>query len=487
MTDTTSLAPVNQPDTVRQQIADHLAAHGDPRTDAPDTATTTMPGALELVIRGARVLTPDGEAPREVGIAGGRITAVEPLGTGLQAPRVITLDSDEVLMPGVVDAHVHVNEPGRTDWEGFTTATRAAAAGGVTTVIDMPLNSIPSTVTPEALEFKQLVATGQTFVDVGFWGGAVPGNRDYLRALHDAGVFGFKCFLLDSGVDEYPPLTPDALEDYLTTVAEFDGLMIVHAEDAESIAHAPEPHGGRFADFLASRPREAENLAIAEVVERTRRTGARAHILHLSSSDALPILRAAKDDGIDITAETCPHYLTLLAEDVPNGGTAYKCCPPIRESANRDLLWQALADGTIDYIASDHSPSTVELKDLERGDFGVAWGGIASVQVALPAVWTEARRRGIDLATVSTWMSSRPAERIGLQRKGKLAVGYDADLAVFAPEEEFVVDAAQLHHKNPVSAYDGRRLAGVVRRTLVRGEDVDGQRPGGRLLVRGKD
>jgi len=487
MTDTTvELADVNRPDVVQRQITDFLTAHGDPRASAARPARSTT-GDFDVVVRAARAVTPEGVIACEIGISDGRIVAVERLGSNLQAPEVIELADDETLIPGVVDAHVHVNEPGRTDWEGFWTATKAAAAGGVTTIIDMPLNSIPSTVTPEALEFKQLVATGQTFVDVGFWGGAVPGNRDYLRALHDAGVFGFKCFLLDSGVDEYPPLTPDALEDYLTTLAEFDGLMIVHAEDAETIAHAPEPHGGRFADFLASRPREAENLAIAQVIERARRTGARTHVLHLSSSDALPLLRAAKQDGVDITAETCPHYLTLLAEDVPNGGTAYKCCPPIREADNRELLWEALADGTIDYVASDHSPSTVELKDLEHGDFGAAWGGIASVQLELAAVWTEARRRRIGLDQVSGWLSAGPAARIGLQHKGKLATGYDADLVVFAPDEEFSVDAKQLHHKNPVSAYDGKRLTGVARRTFVRGTEVDFDQPRGRLLAHGTD
>ncbi len=485
MTESPTLAHVNQPDVVRQQIADFVAAHGDPRSS--DAGTTSTAGGIDLVIRGARVLVDGQEAPREVAVSGGRIAAIEPLGTGLQAPTVVVLGPDEVLMPGVVDAHVHVNEPGRTEWEGFATATRAAAAGGVTTIIDMPLNSIPSTVTGPGLDYKRMVASGQVFVDVGFWGGAVPGNREELRGLHDAGVFGFKCFLLDSGVDEFPPLTPDALQDYLTGLVEFDGLMIVHAEDAATIDAATPAHGTRYADFLNSRPREAENLAIAQVVERTRATGARTHILHLSSSDALPTLRAAKQDGIDITAETCPHYLTLSSEDVPGGGTAYKCCPPIRETANRDLLWEALADGTIDYIASDHSPSTVELKDIEHGDFGTAWGGIASVQLALPAVWTEARRRGIDLATVSEWMTIRPAERIGLRHKGKLAVGYDADLAVFAPDDEFVVDAAQLQHKNPVSAYDGKHLTGVVRRTFVRGVAVDGDTPAGRLLVHGTD
>lgn len=485
MTTDIALAAVNEPELVRQQIADFIAAHGDSLPEAADGAPSTT--GLELVIRGERVLTEHGILPREVAISGGRIASIEPLGTGLQAPRIIDLAADETLIPGVVDAHVHVNEPGRTEWEGFRTATKAAAAGGVTTIIDMPLNSIPSTVTEPALEFKRLVARGQTFVDVGFWGGAVPGNQHHLRPLYDAGVFGFKCFLLDSGVDEFPPLAPEMLDQYLQTLKAFDGLMIVHAEDAHLVDSAPPAAGNEYATFLQSRPREAENTAIAQVIDAVRRTGARAHILHLSSSDALPLLREAKREGLDITAETCPHYLTLLAEDVPNGGTAYKCCPPIREAGNRELLWEGLADGTIDYIASDHSPSTVELKDLEHGDFANAWGGIASVQLALPAVWSEAQRRGIPLATVSEWMSTRPAARLGLRSKGRLAVGYDADLAIFAPAEEFRVDAAQLQHKNPVSAYDGKTLGGVVRQTFVRGSAVDLEQPHGRLLRRGTD
>ncbi len=398
---------------------------------------------------------------------------------------MIELADDEILIPGLVDAHVHVNEPGRTDWEGFLSATKAAAAGGVTTLLDMPLNSIPSTVNRPALELKQLVAAGQVFVDVGFWGGAVPGNKAYLRELHDDGVFGFKCFLLHSGVDEFPHLEPDELEDYLELLHSYDALMIVHAEDSRAIDRAPNPEGDVYGRFLASRPRGAENLAIAEVIERTRWTGARTHILHLSSSDALPMLRSAKHDGLDLTVETCPHYLTLTAESVPNGSTAYKCCPPIREIGNREALWAGLLDGTIDYIASDHSPCTADLKDLENGDFGTAWGGIASVQLGLSLVWTEARRRGLSLQQVVDWMSTRPADRLRMTTKGRIALGYDADLAVFAPDEAYVVEAARLHHKNPITPYEGKVVAGVVRRTFVRGTEVDYATPRGRLIRRG--
>lgn len=439
----------------------------------------------DLVVRGRRIMTPAGERPREVGVTGGRITAVEPPGRRLDGVRVVELDDDEVLLPGLVDTHVHVNEPGRTEWEGFASATRAAAAGGVTTIVDMPLNSIPPTVDVAALRAKRAVAAGQAHVDVGFWGGAVPGNTGELRPLHDEGVFGFKCFLLHSGVDEFPPLDTDEMERDLAELAGFDALMIVHAEDATAIERAPAPRGARYRDFLRSRPRGAENLAIAQVIERARWTGARAHVLHVSSSDALPMLAGARRDGVRITAETCPHYLVLTAEEIADGATTHKCCPPIREAANRELLWDGLLDGTIDCVVSDHSPSTVELKRLDTGDFGLAWGGVSSLQLGLSLVWTEARRRGIGLRQVVEWMATRPAELVGLGAKGRIAAGCDADLVVFAPDDGYVVDPAALHHRNPVSAYAGRSLSGVVRRTVLAGRDVDlhGD-PRGRLLRR---
>jgi allantoinase len=309
----------------------------------PDTRTD-----YDLVIRGERIMTTAGEVPREVGIRDGRIVAIEPLGNGLLGTEVIELAADEVLLPGLVDTHVHVNEPGRTQWEGFASATRAAAAGGVTTIIDMPLNSIPPTTTVAALELKREVARDQAFVDVGFWGGAIPGNQADLRPLHDDGVFGFKCFLLHSGVEEFPHLEADEMEADMAVLKSFDSMMIVHAEDSRAIERAPSAEGDQYQKFLRSRPRGAENVAIAEVIERARWTGARAHILHLSSSDALPMIASAKRDGVRLTVETCPHYLTLIAEEIPNGATAYKCCPPIREVGNRELLWEGLLDGTID-------------------------------------------------------------------------------------------------------------------------------------------
>ena len=439
----------------------------------------------DVVFRGQRVLTTAGIAAREVGIRGGVIVAIEPLGNGLSGREVIELADDETLLPGLVDTHVHVNEPGRTEWEGFASATRAAAAGGVTTIIDMPLNSIPPTTTVEALKLKREVAGDQVFVDVGFWGGAVPGNKNELRPLHDEGVFGFKCFLLHSGVDEFPHLEADEMEQDMAELKSFDSLMIVHAEDSHAIDHAPHPGGDHYSTFLASRPRGAENKAVAEVIERARWTGARAHILHLSSSDALPMIATAKRDGVRLTVETCPHYLTLTAEEIPNGATAYKCCPPIREASNRELLWAGLQDGTIDCIVSDHSPSTLDLKDLENGDFAVAWGGVSSLQLGLSLIWTEARHRGIPLEQVLSWMAAKPAQLAGLGNKGQLAPGYDADLAVFAPDEAYVVDVSKLKHKNPITPYDDKALSGVVRQTYLRGTLIDGRTPTDKLISRG--
>jgi allantoinase len=441
---------------------------------------------LDVVVRAPRAVTGNGETGLCVGIVAGRIAEVAPLSARLDGARVVELGEDEVLLPGLVDTHVHVNEPGRTEWEGFATATCAAAAGGVTTLLDMPLNSVPPTVDVTALAAKKEAAAGKCSVDVGFWGGAVPGNLGDLRPLHEAGVFGFKCFLLDSGVEEFPPLSAAELEEHLRELATFDGLMIVHAEDPATIADAPQPHGRRYGDFLRSRPRGAEDRAIATVVGVTRRTGARTHVLHLSSADAVPLLADARREGLPITVETCPHYLSFDAESIGEGATSFKCCPPIREAENRERLWQALADGVVDCVVSDHSPCTAELKRLDVGDFGLAWGGVSSLQLGLPAVWTEARRRGHALADVVRWMAGQPARMAGLRTKGRLAVGCDADLCVFAPDESATVDVARLHHRNPVTPYAGRRLDGVVRSTWLRGVPIDlDTEPRGRFLTRG--
>lgn len=442
---------------------------------------------LDLVIRGRRVVRATGEQAGAVGIRDGRIVAISPYDADLDAATELRLGDDEVLLPGLVDSHVHVNDPGRTDWEGFTSATKAAARGGVTTIIDMPLNSIPPTCDVPALSLKRKTAETQAYVDVGFWGGAIPGNLADLRPLHDVGVFGYKCFLLHSGVDEFPPLDALQLEAAMRELSAFDGLLIVHAEDAHRIDEATPPNGASYLDFLHSRPRAAENEAVAGVIDLARETGCRVHILHVSSADVLPLIVKARNDGVRITAETCPHYLTFTAEDIPDGATQYKCCPPIREAANRELLWDGLRDGTIDLVVSDHSPSTIDLKHLDTGDFGAAWGGIASLQLGLPAIWTEARRRGFTLTDVARWMSAAPAAQTGLRTKGRIEIGQDADLCVFAPDDTFVVDARTLQHKNAITPYDGRTLAGVVRSTWLRGEPVDIEAgPRGRLLTRGE-
>ncbi|MEP6650861.1 MAG: allantoinase AllB, partial [Lapillicoccus sp.] len=418
----------------------------------------------DLLVRAGRAVLSDGERGVDVAVKDGRIVAVETPGSALgeRAAAVVELASDEVLLPGLVDSHVHVNDPGRTEWEGFETATKAAAAGGVTTLVDMPLNSIPPTVDVDALEVKRKAAD-ETWVDVGFWGGAVPGNIAHLRPLYESGVFGFKCFLLHSGVDEFPALAPAEVEAAMREIAAFDGLLIVHAEDPDEISHAANAGGRAYSEFLASRPRQAENLAVQHLVEQSRLTGCRIHILHVSSADALPLIRQAEADGVRISAETCPHYLTFTSEEIPEGATQYKCCPPIRESSNRDLLWEGLREGTIDIVVSDHSPSTADLKHFDTGDFGTAWGGISSLQLGLAAVWTEARQRGFTLSDVVGWMSRGPADQIGLSHKGRIAVGADADFAVFAPNDQQVIDAARLHHKNPITPYAGRPLSGVVR------------------------
>jgi allantoinase len=350
----------------------------------------------------------------------------------------------------------------------------------------MPLNSIPPTTTVDGLEIKRKAARDTAHVDVGFWGGAVPGNIGDLRGLHDAGVFGFKCFMTDSGVEEFPPLSAGQLEEYLGVLASYGAMMIVHAEDSAAIERAPAPRGRRYAEFLASRPRGSGNIAIAHLIEAARHTGASVHLLHLSSSDAVPMLRSARRDGITITVETCPHYLVFEAASIAAGATQFKCCPPIREADNREDLWAALGRGDVDCVVSDHSPCVPELKGLDHGDFGTAWGGISSLQIGLPAVWTEARRRGHGLGDVVRWMAQRPAEIAGLTRKGRIAPGCDADLVAFAPDAAFVVNPGRLYHRNPITPYADRALAGVVRRTWLRGAPVDDREPLGRLIRRGE-
>ncbi|MEO7261085.1 MAG: allantoinase AllB [Jatrophihabitantaceae bacterium] len=454
----------------------------------------------DLLLRARRIITAAGERPGAVRVSAGRIISVDsfdaPTGVGWDGSAVteVALADDCVLLPGLVDSHVHINEPGRTEWEGFASATAAAAAGGITTVVDMPLNSIPPTVDLAALRVKQQAAEGRVHVDVAFWGGAVPANcnpaagdpdgTNDLRDLHHAGVTGFKCFLLDSGVEEFPPLDRAGVTAAMRRIAAFDGLLIAHAEDPAVIAAAPEPAGRSYRAFEASRPPHAETEAIGWFLDAVRQTGCRAHLVHLSSAAALPLIAAARSEGLPVTVETCPHYLSLAAEQVPDGATQFKCCPPIRDQANREQLWQALSDGLIDCVVSDHSPCTAELKRLDTGNFAAAWGGIASLQLSLPVTWTQASSRSHTLAELAGWMAAGPAQLAGLTGKGVIAPGYDADFAVFAPEQSFTVDPARLRHRNPVTPYAGVRLRGVVRQTWLAGERIDGHTPRGRLLRR---
>jgi allantoinase len=425
----------------------------------------------EFFVRGRRVVVPGGERPASLRIRGGRIVAVgEPDDL---VPGADVLDfGDAVVMPGLVDTHVHVNEPGRADWEGFASATRAAAAGGVTTIFDMPLNSVPPTTNVAALEAKRAAADGQCTVDVGFWGGVVPGKAGEIAAMTARGVRGFKCFLAPSGVEEFPAVGEADLRAALPSLAESGGVLLVHAEDGASLgecAAGTRDYGG----YLASRPAAAEESAIALLVRLGGEFRTPIHVVHLSAADALPQLERARAEGLPLTAETCPHYLFFDAEAIPPGATEFKCAPPIRGRENRERLWKALGEGLIGMVVSDHSPSPPEGKRRESGDFARAWGGISSLELALPAVWSAARRRGVSVASLAEWMGAGPARLAGLAgRKGTLAPGADADFGVWRPEESFEVRPDTLHHRHKLTPYAGRRLFGRVEATFLRGEKI---------------
>ncbi len=425
----------------------------------------------ELVILSTRVVTPEGTVPAALAIMDGVITGIYDHGSAPGAVRSLDV-GNAVLLPGAVDTHVHVNEPGRTEWEGFESATRAAAAGGVTTIVDMPLNSIPVTTNPPALELKARAAAGHATVDYAFWGGVVPGNTDQLAPLARAGVRGFKCFLVPSGIDEFPPVTERDLRPAMFQLAGLGLPLLVHAELPGPIARAAPSHDSdprRYSSYLTSRPRAAEVEAVDLMLGLCRETGCRVHIVHVSAAETLARLRDARRAGLPVTAETCPHYLTFAAEEILDGATAWKCAPPLRERSNRERLWEGLADGTLDLVASDHSPAPPGLKCLDTGDFVRAWGGVASLEVGLAATWTGARDRGRDLGDLARWCAERTARLAGFTRKGRIAPGCDADLIVFDPDARFTVVPERLRQRHPVTPYAGMSLRGVVRRTFVHG------------------
>lgn len=404
--------------------------------------------------------------PASVVYENGGIVAVEPFShdiAGIDA-------GNNYVLPGLVDTHVHVNEPGRTEWEGFRTASRAAAAGGITCIVDMPLNCIPATTCTEALEEKCRAAREGSIVDCKFWGGAVAGNVADLMPLAEAGVRGFKSFLVHPGVDEFTMVGEAALREAMPVIARTKLPLLVHAEHPDYIRA---PLGADYACYLASRPAESEVEAIRLLIQLCRETGCRVHIVHLSAADALPDIEAARSEGLPVTVETCPHYLLLSAEEIPEGATEYKCAPPIRGAFNRERLWEALLSGTIDLIATDHSPCPPEMKLRDSGDFSKAWGGIASLSVAFPLMWTEALERRVPIEQLVRWMSSAPAELAGLSRKGRIAPGCDADLVVFDPDAEWTITVNDLHFRHPVTPYLGRRVRGKVLKTIVRGRLVE--------------
>lgn len=439
-----------------------------------------------LCLRSARVAFGGRIAPAFVRVDGARIAAVADDPSLALDARLVDCGNDAIF-PGVVDIHVHVNEPGRTDWEGFESATRAAAAGGTTTIVDMPLNSSPVSTTGEALRAKIAAARGKLHVDCAFHGGLVAGNAHRMEELAEAGAIAVKAFLVHSGLDEFTAAREEDLRPAMQALARLDMPLLAHAE--VEIPRPALPAGSRsHAEWLRSRPEEMEVRAVELLVRLALETGARVHIVHVASERVLAVLDDARSRGARITAETCPHYLTFAAEGIPDGATLFKCAPPIREARHREALWEALRRGTLDLVASDHSPCPPSMKSLDAGDFSNSWGGIASLQFLLSATWTEARRRGMPLASLAEWLCAAPARIVGLATKGRIAPGMDADLVVWSPEAEFVVDESTIHHRHKRTPYEGRTLSGAVRATYVRGREVarDGapaDGPRGNLLL----
>jgi allantoinase len=418
-----------------------------------------------------KVVLPDGIAPAAIMIANGKIEAVLP-----QLPPLFNGVVNDVghllIMPGVIDPHVHINEPGRTDWEGFNTATLAALAGGVTTIVDMPLNASPVTTSVAALEQKLHCAREKIHVHTGFWGGVVPDNASQIVPLIEAGVLGFKAFLTHSGISDFPNVTEAALHQVMPVLAKYQLPLLVHCELSDDIQRST-PMVCSYQNYLNTRPKEWEDEAIALMIALCKKYNCRTHIVHLSSAASLVQIQLAKQQGYPLSVETGQHYLYFNAEDIKHGQTQFKCAPPIRERANNELLWQALQQGNIDFVATDHSPATPALKEIESGDFIKAWGGIASLQFALPILWTAAKKRNCSITSVVKWLCENPAKLAGLENtKGKIAAGFDADLIVLDEEKTFTITTAMIQHKHKITPYLGETLYGVVAQTYLNGEKV---------------
>jgi len=450
----------------------------------------------DLIVRGRRVLIPQGEHRAAIHIRRGIIAKVTEF-DDITAGAPIHEASDCIVMPGLVDTHVHINEPGRTEWEGFWTATRAAAAGGITTLIEMPLNSIPATTNVSGFQEKLIATKERLWVDTGFWGGVVPGNVRELRGMWEAGCFGFKCFLVESGVAEFRYVTEADLHEALAVLAKLGAPLLVHAEMPgpieQAAGHRPAfASGSHYQTWLDLRPRASENEAIELLLRLAAEHSSHIHIVHLSSSDAIGTLQIARAADVEVTVESCPHYLTFASEDIPDGATEFKCAPPIRERENREQLWEGLRAGVLDLIVTDHSPCPPELKKREKRDFLDAWGGIASLELSLPAVWTEAHKRGFTISNLGRWLCEAPARLAGIaHKKGAIAAGHDADLVVWDPDRPFRVEPRQLQHRHKLTPYAGRELLGIVETTFLRGHKIYERgafcgAPIGRVLFRGR-
>lgn len=443
-------------------------------------------------IRTSRAVVSGSLRPAAILIEGDMITDIVEPG---RVPSDFGVDDvgDAVVMPGLIDVHVHINEPGRTEWEGFETATKAACAGGITTVVDMPLNSSPVTTDVVAFGEKRAAAEGKLWVDCGFYAGLVPGNEGEIEALLDAGALGVKAFLCHSGIDEFPNATEKELRAVMPLLARRKKPLLVHAELVDGVEKVPHEHRRNYDAYSASRPHRWEIRALKLLIDLCRQTGCQVHIVHLATARAVPLLRSARAEGLPITVETGPHYLYFATEEIPDGDPRYKCAPPIRNSKNRRGLWEALQEGVIDLVATDHSPSPPELKELDSGDLIKAWGGISSLQLLLPVLWTAARSRGLSPVDIARWVCHEPARFLGVDHdRGELAVGKQANLVVWDPKKSFRVDPALLYHRHPISPYSGQSLYGVVEKTYLRGVEVfDGSKviaePQGRALISTKD